>query len=791
MAQIDVNLRDLYRVVRKKKWLIVFTPILMGLSTFFLTAVPAPIYNSQALIRITKSSTMAGLMTDIVNYSSYDNMATQEMVIQSRPVLEDVARKLHMIKEGDDLDVVDRAFDDLHSRVSSEQQASSDILAIKSTGPQPQETIDLANTVVAVYMQHYDDDRNKRVNDAVSYLTRRSQEANDALEEADKKLFDFRRQEAVTLTLSPAASSDIKDKEVQNKEKLNDLQSSLTTITRVRQTKDYEALLETYLIIDDGIAGAFRDQAVQRASAYIEAQNKLSDLLRYQTESAPPVQVAQQQVNTLEQRLNIQLDQLIGRLKTVVNNVTLSGNVLARQEEQADRQPEVANELDNLTIDQHEKQDSATNIRKQLQDAELQKQSKADEISIVESAHSAAGTYGPTRLYRAIIGALIGILIGGVFAFVLEAMDTSLGTIEDVEQHISSVVLGIIPHLEKEDVKDRMKFDYVTNASQEELDRFARLVTHFDPKSIGSEAYRTLRTNLASIMTKNGGKMLLVSSSMIQEGKTTSCSNIATAFAQSGKRTLLIDADLRRPSIDKIFGIARVPGLTDLLLDTRDPRECYRTIDDVMLGKFGLRLAQTTPGLEYLTILPAGRIVDKPTELLTSPALDNLFAKVRNEFDIIIVDVSPILPVADAFVLAPKVDGVVLAYQIGRVARDVLKRTKMRVESVGGKVWGVILNDIQSEIDYRSGDFSYYHYRYDSQTLAPQTWSERIRAALGLTGAKPPKRRVRRASDGGKAPSSAGKPRQSESPAPSKPPSDPAGSGSSESQDVMSITDDE
>jgi capsular exopolysaccharide synthesis family protein len=370
---------------------------------------------------------------------------------------------------------------------------------------------------------------------------------------------------------------------------------------------------------------------------------------------------------------------------------------------------------------------------------------------------------------------MIGILIGGVFAFIREAMDTSLGTIEDVEKHINSVVLGIIPHLEKDDTRDRMKFDRGPAPTADELDRFARLVTHFDPKSIGSEAYRTLRTNVASIMSKNGGKVLLVSSSMIQEGKTTSVTNLATAFAQSGQKTLLIDADLRRPSVDKTFGIVRVPGLTDLLLDTRDPRECFRTIDDIILGKYGLKLAQSTTGLEYLTILPAGRIVDKPTELLNTPALDALLADVRNKFDVILIDVSPILPVADAFVLAPKVDGVLLAYQLGRVARDVLKRTKQRVESVGGRVWGVILNDIQSEIDYRSGDFSYYHYRYDRHLDEPKTLAHRIKSMLRMKSSKPRKPAVERR------------------PPPPPPPvqtggTDPA--GSQEVRDVMSITDD-
>jgi capsular exopolysaccharide synthesis family protein len=369
------------------------------------------------------------------------------------------------------------------------------------------------------------------------------------------------------------------------------------------------------------------------------------------------------------------------------------------------------------------------------------------------------------------VGVLIGILIGGVFSFVLEALDTSLGTIEDVEQHINSIVVGIIPHLDKEDIKDRMKADGAQNLSNEEMDKIARLVTHFDSKSIGSEAYRTLRTNIASIMAKTNAKMLMVSSSMIQEGKTTSCANIATAFAQSGKRTLLIDADLRRPNIDKTFGISRVPGLTDLLLDTRDPRECYRTIDDIMLGKFGLKLAQATPGLEYLTILPAGRIVDKPTELLSAPSLDRLLNEVREKFDVIVVDVSPVLPVADAFVLAPKVDGIILTYQIGRVARDVLKRTKLRIETVGGKVWGVVLNDIRSEIDYRSGDFSYYHYRYDRHLDEPKTLRDRFKAAF--QSSKPGRRE---------------RPPKNRRP-PSPPVAPAADSDASEMKDVMSLTD--
>jgi len=518
------------------------------------------------------------------------------------------------------------------------------------------------------------------------------------------------------------------------------------------------------------------DQAVVFATNWLEFRNKRNDLLKSQNEVAPQVQQLDGQLKDEEQRLVAQLNRVMGRLKLVVaDNMRL----LASTEEQQkliERKPQLTTQFDNLTLAAKDKQELAALLRKQLQDAEIQQREKVEEVTVVERAHTASTQPNRSRTYLALIGALIGILIGGVFSFVLEKMDTSPGTIEDVERHINSVVLGVIPHLD--DIKDRMKFDKGAAPSPDEMELFSRLVTHFDPKSIASEAYRTLRTNVASIMSRNGGKIIMLSSSVIEEGKTTSCCNIATAFAQSGKRTLLIDADLRRPTVDKAYSVVRVPGLTDLLLDTGDPRECYRTIDDIMLGKFGLKLAQATPGLEYLTILPAGRTVDNPTELLSIPALDKLLEEVRSKFDVIIMDVSSVLPVADAFVLAPKVDGIILAYQIGRVARDVLKRTRTRIESMGGKVWGVILNDTRSEIDYRAGGFSFYHYRYDRHLDEPKSVIGRVKAAL--RGQSSPQKASRKTSK-------STKPSGLPTVIPSS--GETAGGGSQGVRDIMALTD--
>jgi len=223
------------------------------------------------------------------------------------------------------------------------------------------------------------------------------------------------------------------------------------------------------------------------------------------------------------------------------------------------------------------------------------------------------------------------------------------------------------------------------------------------------------------VMERTDSKIVMVASSARQEGKTTTATNLATAFAQTGLKTLLIDADLRLPSVDKIFGLKKEPGLSDVLLGTREFKECVRGFDDIIMGKFGLKVAQATPGMEYLYVLPSGRSVDNSAELLNSSAIDKLFVEIREEFDVIIVDGAPIMPVADASILAPKVDGVILAYQIGRIGRDVLRRSKLRLESLGARIFGIIMNDIQAEIDNSHGDYTHYRYGYGGSSEAVKT----------------------------------------------------------------------
>lgn len=736
MAQFEVNLRDLYRVLRRRIRIFVVTPVLMGVATFFFTESPPPIYQAEALVKVTRSSTLAGLMVDLIKYSAYDDMATQVMVVTSQPVLQEVARRI----TGTDNSRLQEVVDQLKGQISAEQRGSSDVLAIKASAPSAKQAVLLANTTAEVYIQQSSAEKERRLNEMVQFIRRRVEETTQELSTIENQLSDLKRANAVSLALTPTQGVEIQEKRFQYDQKLKDARAALETLNEIQKSRNYNRLLEAAIQVDDPAVRSQADEIAKRAAALAELKNKRADFLRYQTEASPQVIQNSLQLEAEQARLEANLSNLLRRLNIFVAEYQRLNDTLARQQSELVRQPEVLTQMDGLQALAKQKQESLSNLRKQLQDAEIQNKEKVDDLAIVEEARRTAEIVPSSRQRMVLIGVILGILLGGIFAFVMESLDTSIGTIEDTERFLGSPVLGVVPHIQIEEVKGRMKRDaFSPTVSDADLEHFARLVTHFEPSSVAAEAYRTMRTQISSIMERQGAKTLMITSSALQEGKTTTACNLAIAMAQTGQRVLLIDADLRRPSIDKLFCIDKSPGLTEVLLGTRNLNECCRSIDELILGKFGLKAAHQTAGLEYLYLLPAGRSVDNPSELLHSVALNRLLADVRSSYDIALLDLSPILPVTDAAIVAPKVDGVILSYQIGRIGRDLLKRSKLRLEGLGANVWGIILNDIQAEIDYWGSEYQHYNYRYESNgTWVKPTLADRVKGAFRKGPAKRP-----------------------------------------------------
>lgn len=218
------------------------------------------------------------------------------------------------------------------------------------------------------------------------------------------------------------------------------------------------------------------------------------------------------------------------------------------------------------------------------------------------------------------------------------------------------------------------------------------LITYNNPKSPISEAYRVLRTNIQYASVDDPVKVIVVTSSGPGEGKSTTAANLAVTFSQMGSKVLLIDADLRKPRIHKIFGLQNQKGLTNFLAARDDYKNYIRNIL-----------------LSDLNIITAGAIPPNPSELLSSKAMKQFVAQVRNDYDIVLIDAPPVGTVTDAAVISAIVDGTIIVAASGNVEEDSLVRTKELLSKVNANIIGVVLNKLDKN---SKGNYYYYYYYY-------------------------------------------------------------------------------
>mgnify|MGYP000900642711 CR=1 FL=1 len=221
-------------------------------------------------------------------------------------------------------------------------------------------------------------------------------------------------------------------------------------------------------------------------------------------------------------------------------------------------------------------------------------------------------------------------------------------------------------------------------------EKFFDLIAHHNPRSPISEAFRTLRTNLEFVSPDKPLKSILLSSPGPGEGKSTVSANLAISIAQTGKKVILIDADMRKPSQHKLFSLPNKTGLTTLLV--KDP------MDDV-------KQDVSIPGLSIIT---SGPIPPNPAELLTSKNMQTVIDLLSNNADIVIYDTPPVAIVSDALIISPKLDGVLMVVRLGTTSKEAVKRTKELLKASRARVLGVVVNEISKRHGY--DNFYYYHY---------------------------------------------------------------------------------
>ena len=284
-------------------------------------------------------------------------------------------------------------------------------------------------------------------------------------------------------------------------------------------------------------------------------------------------------------------------------------------------------------------------------------------VEILLVAEAGKTPVRPNKTLNITLGLIFGLIVGVGLAFFIEYLDTSVKTIDDVERAFQAPVLGVIPQ----------NVGYLTDEG---------------PESRYAEAYRVLRTNILFARKDEKLTTIVVVSAGAGEGKSTTTLNLSTVFAQAGQRVLIVDSDLRRPTLHKLLHVTNDVGLTNYLLK-------QNTLEEVI---------QTT-GVATLNFMPSGKLPSSSMSILNSAAMKDMVAELKHRYDFIFFDSPPILGVSDASVLASEMDMVVQVIQYRRYPQPMNLRAKQVIEKVGGTFLGIVLNNINM-----SQDESYYYY---------------------------------------------------------------------------------
>jgi polysaccharide biosynthesis transport protein len=730
VAQYEMNLRDYWLIVRRRRMIIIACTVLVALVSFGLAQRKVPFYQATAAVKFEQSTQLSGLLVEVLSYSSADSIETQVTIIKSYPILEDVAKRLGYLKEVPTGAASREAkgywgtLDSLNGKLKVARVPNTSILEITATSTKPREAQDLANTTAEAYRDYNKSLRNSRVTEARRFIENQLKDVEARSRRTEAEIWAFREanrivapgaESSVLMSLFTQVRGDI-EKARQQRTELESIQQRMAGLDAASPTD--RIFIETSNPAMQKLQGTLSELQLERNNLAVEV-----------TDRHPRLQAFDDRIREVRAEMRREVAAQIAMLR---NREEFLNRQIGELQQKNRELPTLELSLQRLQREAKTNDDLLALLKTKHQEALIKEAEQIEEVSIVRPATEPDAPIGGEAANTMMIGAVLGLAIGLVLAFVRENLDTSIGTIEDVETYLGVPVLGVVPHIDSRETVQRIleRRPALAQIDPEALLSHSLLITHFDPKSPVAEAYRTLRTNIQFARMERSGKVLVVSSPTLQEGKTTTIVNLALTMAQSGQKTLLIGANMRRPSIHRFFGIEREPGLSNILVGSAQWRDCIRTVADILMGRFEMEDIMAAPGLDNLHIIEAGPVPANPSELLSTPAMTGFLHSVRDVYDVILVDTPPILPVTDSAIVASQADGVVIVYQAGKVGRLVLKRAKVHVENVGGKVWGVVLNDVKTEIAGYAYTQYYTHY-YGEETVVDAR-KERLQRARGF-----------------------------------------------------------
>lgn len=700
----------LLNVVWNHIWVVLVVFALSAAGVFFLLRDTDVTYRSRAVLMIQPAMppiigdidpavAMWGTYLDAQRYRS-----TQLRIMTSRELLADVAEELNLGANADfvgiheDMTPEERArrFENVDpvSRLQSilRVEAEQDTMMVNIVADCPRQSYcaDLVNGVADAYLRFNYEQRISSGASAEDWIRQQYQQTREQLEDAEDRLYSFRRdRELISVSLDDQFNLTGQDLQALNGQlieaefTLDRLDTSMREVQRIRREGDYLSAGLTE-VVDNTLVQSLKSELirleVERASLGI---NYLDE--------HPQMRANQEQIERVRETLEREIDAELSSLEIEYRTAeSLVGTLRGKR----DRTYEDAMTLGDAQLEyeriQREVESTRTifdTLEQRLKEIELANQLEPNNVQVMERAMGASSPRAPAGSSSIMIALIVGLLLGVGSAFVLETLDSTVQTQEQLEEDFALTFLGMMPRIR------HVRADEVTTRGPRKGEAFSAdtFVRDF-PKSAFAEAARTIRTNLMFLGSEKPLRRLLVTSSGPLEGKTTNAVSLATVLAQSGSRVLLVDSDMRRPRVHSALGLRSDAGFSTLLLGRA-------TLQDVVQPS----------GIDGVDTLVCGPIPPNPTDLMYTARFKEVVESFHEHYDLVVFDSPPLGPVTDAAVLSRFVDGVIIVVRAGKTRKESLAHAVDQLDAVDAPIAGAILNDVDLSKRAASG-YAYYRF---------------------------------------------------------------------------------
>jgi len=685
---------DYWRVIRIRKAIIITVFLITAIIATAVTFILPESFSSTARIKVENEGTiMPGFATQSAGQGGYDPYFIQTTfeIIQSELVLSNVVASQDLnakwgkkYNNGEPFKTTE-SIDILKGQIALSPVRNTKLIAITVYSYDKNEACTLANAIALAYQQYRQNNSQQAASAGLDALTQNYLDESNRIQVAQSNVDELRRSLGIIDGNAQTPSATISEDQLKKyhdemlegelvyKQQLVELQA-LQSIAATNKT-ELRDVIPT--MMPDSSLSSLLDQLH-------ETERQLAKLKVDYSSNNVEVTRVQALQNELELQVEQRVDGIMDGLVAQVNSKKASLDQLTNQLETA-KQQDLENALKNQPYyDERRKLEQLLEVHKLLY-SKIKAESidstipRTTQVEITDVAQPGKAPVKPNKPVNIALGLIFGLVMGLGLAFFIEYLDTSVKTIDDVERTFQAPVLGVIPQ----------NIGYLLEEGTE---------------SKHAEAYRVLRTNL--LFSRHDEKLntIVVVSAGAGEGKSTTTINLATVFAQAGNRVLIVDSDLRRPTLHKLFKVANNLGLTNYLLKQNSVAE----------------VVQTTPvsGLDFMA---SGRLPNSSMGILGSAQMKEMIAELKQRYDFIFFDSPPILGVSDASILASEVDLVMQVIQYRRYPQPMTIRAKQMIEKVGGNFVGLVLNNINMSQDegyyYYSG---YYHDYYYSKSADEQ-----------------------------------------------------------------------